>query len=450
MNSQDNAHNPQQQFNSKHPWNKPQSEHPAGMYEDPERPVLPPLASGAAAAYNHPAAPPVSPNPMGYVQPPAAQAQYDSTYQPQIASAQPPQSQPPAVPILPNLNISTPKPPKKLGRKRLFFAVSALIVLVTTLAIIGGIEGPKISRHYRLAGYHNAEAQTQKDLGALHGPLAAADLRKIDSTSAFFAVFAHAAQQRTVQTTTGYYFSTASNDYRQPDTINRVTFDYATKQFSFESDAQSLNAPAGPPDQTKCVGGQLYAYDSAASQPSWVKSTVPQTCAASNVLPAGPNDGLNAGGLSAIQAQTFGDALREDRQLVKVNSVSLAQHAGKQYVRFDITVRQKQPKSGAQYLGMQYFMDAFKRTGLDPATQPYTYLGAGAAGMRVAYYVDPTTQLPAYAELRSADILDAHGKPQPHQTYAYSHVEYTFGGPVPTLDLKAHAPLSLSWPSDKL
>lgn len=442
MNPQDDAQKSQQHFNPTHPWDKPQNKRPTGVYEDPARPVLPPVVSGAADAYSHPSAPPVSPSPMGYV-PSVSQTPYDPAHPSQIASAPQPQT----APVLP---ISTPKTPKKRSRKRLLLVASALTVLVAALAVTAGVEGPRIARHYRLAGYHRAEAQAQKDLSSLQGASTAADVRKIDSTSAFFAVFAHAAQQRTVQTTTGYYFSTASNDYRQPDTINRVTFDYATKQFSFESDTQSLNATAGQPDQMKCVGGRLYEYDAAAPQPDWVKSTVPQACAASDVLPAGPNDGLNTGGLSAAQAQAFGDALREDGQLLKVNGVSLAQHAGKQYVRFDITVRQKQQKPGAQYLGMQYFMDAFKSTGLDPAGQPYAYLGAGAAGMRIAYYVDPTTQLPVYAELRSTDILDSHGKPQPHQTYVYSHVEYAFGGQVPTLDLNTHAPLALGWPSDTL
>ncbi len=278
--------------------------------------------------------------------------------------------------------------------------------------------------------------------------MSAATASKLDPTNTFFAVWAHAAQQQVATTTSSFYFSNSPNDYSRTGDLCQVGFNYDTKQFSYQRASASITG-SSTPDLNRCMGSQEYYYLSSFADHGWQKSDDSSDCTVKLLPLEGLNDGLNAGGLTSAQAQTFVRSLRAEVGLVAVKGLKLVTRQGRPLLRFDVTV--KPIKTGWGYLSLQNFMWAFKDTGADPATLPYSYLGSGGDGLHLSHYVDPSTQLPVYAQIATTPPLDDQGKPEAGEpSYDYYHVEYAFGGNLPTVNITDTAPLKLLWPSEKL
>lgn len=338
---------------------------------------------------------------------------------------------------------SQQKPPKKLRwLKRLGLGFLAVIILAA-LAFGWHTLAPKLMK----AKNTSAENKQLNSLVQAGNSLTDASLAKLDKTDLFFGVFKHASEQQVVATKLGYYFTNKPHQYGGQSTATDTTMNYATKQFSYDSDIYMGDSMA--PDKTRCIDSQPYHFTSGFSSSRWEQSDSDSTaCSFQSVGDFSTNDGINTGGLTSTQADTFVAAIRQVKGLVKVNSATVATHNSKNYIKFDVTITPVKLTDG--YYGMQNFMWAFKDTGLDPAKQPYSYLGSADAGMRLTYYVDPTTQLPAYAQLDTTGQVGTDGKVKSDAIYDYRHVEYTFGGQVPTLTLNDHNPIQFSWPTDKL
>jgi hypothetical protein len=336
-----------------------------------------------------------------------------------------------------------PPKPKKSWLKRLAIGFGVVVVMAV-LGLGAFLAGPI------LRGKLQASDQTSalKKLQSSGSGVTAATVAKLDPTNTFFAVWAHTAQQQVVTTTSSYSYSDSASDNSEPADIRQVGFNYASKQFSYRHDAPSLTGGAGP-DENRCLGPQEYYYLSSFASSGWQKSDDSNDCMLKALPLEGLNDGLNAGGLTSAQADTFVRSLRKTPGLVTVNGLKLATVQGRSLLRFEVTV--KPVKSSQGYFGMQYFMWSFKDTGVDPSALPYTYLGAGGDGAHFAYYVDPGTQLPVYSQIVTTPHLNDSGKPDASdQTYDFYHVEYHFGGDLPQVNITDTSPLKLQWPSEKL
>ncbi len=136
------------------------------------------------------------------------------------------------------------------------------------------------------------------------------------------------------------------------------------------------------------------------------------------------SDGVNTGGLTAEQASTFTNYLREQEGLIIVKDLRLVDHNAKQYLHFTVSLNPIKVK-GTSY-GAQWLMFAFKQTKLDPSTWPYTYASAGGDGLAIEYYVDPATQLPAYSEILTVPREDSENAAYGTEN-DFTQVSYRFG-----------------------
>ncbi|MGF7228450.1 MAG: hypothetical protein ACQR33_00505 [Candidatus Saccharibacteria bacterium] len=412
--------NPQQNSDQQPPYSQPYQPQPT-VAQPPVQPMQTPVAQ-----------PPAQPQPMA----PVPSEPITPSGQPVVIGGGQPPLQPQTFTAA-----SQQKPHKKFRwLKRIALGFLGLVIL-GLLAFAWHVYVPKL-----LKIKTNSAENKQLTSLAKGSTLTNASLAKLNKTDLFFGVFKHAAEQKVVTTKNAYYFSSKPHDYQTAGDMDVTSMDYGTKQYSYDS--TQANADGFGPTFNRCIGAQQYYFDGFYPDLGWQKSDDSRDCSLESVGTFHANDGLNTGGLTSTQADTFVSSLRLVKNLVKVNSATLATHDGKQYIRFDVTINAV--KMGDGYYGMQNFMWSFKDTGLDPSTQPYSYLGAVSDGAHLAYYVDPSTQLPAYTQLNTTGQIESNGKVWSQATYDYRHVEYSFGGQVPTLDLNSTNPITLSWPTDKL
>lgn len=275
------------------------------------------------------------------------------------------------------------------------------------------------------------------------GKIDQSGVTKLDKTAAFYTIFKQAAKQSIVQTKWDVYYTTNDQDKRsQQYTIYNVGINYDSKQYSYTEDSYSTIGTI----QSRCVDGQLYVYNnnSLSVGTGWQPASDSSSCKF-NIVSTRMNDGINAGGLTDGEANTFVQAINQ-AQVIKVNSVSVEEKNGGQYLKFDVNLTPRKAAEGI-YWGMQNLMTAFQSTNIDAEKHPYTYFGAGADGMHLVYYADPTTLLPVYSVATSTPTFNQNGQAVTPDSYSHRFVEYTFPERVvpPTLDDFTLAQFS-AWP----
>lgn len=278
---------------------------------------------------------------------------------------------------------------------------------------------------------------------AKNGKLDQAGVAKLDKTAAFYTIFKQAAQQPIVQTKWDVYYTTNDQDKRgQQFTVYNVGVNYNSKQFSYAEDSYSTIGTI----QSRCVDGQLYVYNnnSLSVGTGWQPASDSSSCKF-NIVTTRMNDGINTGGLTEKQANSFVQAIHQ-AQVIKVNSVAVETKGNAQYLKFDVNLTPRKAAQGI-YWGMQNLMTAFQSTGLDAEKHPYTYFGAGAEGMHLVYYADAATLLPVYSVATSTPTFNQNGQAITPDSYSHRYVEYAFPQRVtpPTLDNFTLAKFS-AWP----
>jgi flagellar basal body-associated protein FliL len=365
----------------------------------------------------------------------------------QTAPVVPPPSGAPTPPLT-VLAPMTPTPPKKKRSaiKIIFFIVIS-IVIIAIASFFSWSSIQTLISHYQVSQQKSSESQLLQTVKQEGVSITSDALSKLDKTTLFFAIFKNAAEQRVVRTKIGSFSSNKAHDNSTITDAQDTTFDYQTKVYSHDSDSYSIN-PASP-DKIRCINGDQYDFVSLYPEDGWQKATSNQYCTTEAVNDFYVGDGVNAGGLTSDQADTFIGALRALPNFFTVDTSSIVKYNDKSFIKLTATVTPQKDTEG-DYWGMQNFMWAFKDTGITPSALPYSYAGAGGDGLKIAYYVDPATQLPVYAQYDTTEILEGDGKPKAEQLYDYRHVEYGFGGSVPTLDLHSHDPISFAWPTDRM
>lgn len=350
--------------------------------------------------------------------------------------------QQPSPQLMPN------QPPKK--RKISWLRYVLLLLLLLIILTLSYFFGPMTYNNIVTSLNRSSQENTLKSLASYGSNITAPDLQKLNKTDAFYGVFANAAQQNITTITSNFLTSQSPTDYaRQGSNLRQVGFNYKTKAFSY-ADAAYDYGSTQPGSMNICIGSQEYSYLRDFSEDGWTKTDASLTSCndLATLSLSGLADGLNTGGLTKSQAQTFTDSLRNTKGLISVNDATLATISGKPLIRFDVTVNRLITEGFSNPLGTQYFIWALKDTNIDLGSWPYSTIGAGADGVHMAYYVDPATQLPVYSQIRTTDILDASGKPESDQSYDYVHAEYQFGGSLPTPNPKTFNGLKLLWPVD--
>lgn len=274
--------------------------------------------------------------------------------------------------------------------------------------------------------------------------LTATALQKVDATNTFYSAFRTASQQPVAQTMWDVYYTKNKKDVRGDQyNLYGVTTDYRTKVYNYDEDDYSNIGII----QTRCLADKQYIFNGSklsGASASWQQASDSTNCSLASVATR-MNDGMNTGGLTAEQSNTFIQQLNKTGS-VKVNSMSLTTQKGAQYIKFDVSVTPKLKTKGV-YWGMQNFMAAFQATGLNAAKYPYTYFGASGDGMSLQYYVDPGTMLPVYAAAVSTPALNAAGNTVTPTSYSHRFIEYAFPGSVPATNLNDHNLITFTtWP----
>ena len=335
------------------------------------------------------------------------------------------------------------------GKKQrlILWGIIALLVLVP--AIILGIwfmtarsndaDKQQTTQQQEKLSYNLEALQT---LGA-NPALAEADVAKLNKTDTFYTVLKQAAQKQIVQTKWDVFY-TAQKDEPRGDkyTMYDTAIDYASKKYTYDENTYSNLGIF----QTRCIDKKQYNFNatSLTTSPSWQPASDSTNCDL-NVATMHLNDGLNTGGLTSEQADTFIRKIR-GQGMLEVNNVSLATNKDKKYLKVDATIT---PKAQGKdlYAGMQLLMNAFQATGLDADKHPYTYFGAGGEGATIQYYVDLSTQLPVYAVMSSIPAFDKSGKPQVSTSWSHRYIEYAFPDKLTEPTLDTHVPIKFTaWP----
>lgn len=333
-------------------------------------------------------------------------------------------------------------------KQRFIMWIVVAIVVVVPALIIGTLfltrqlndSSAKKAAQAMPAVSYNADA-----LKALAAKPTAAGVAQLNKDATFYTVLKQAAMQPVVQTKWDVYFTGQQKGSRGDQySLYNTTIDYGNKSYAYSDDSYSNLGLL----QTRCIGAKQYTYNNSKllGPQSWQPATDSTDCAFSTVT-MHLNDGLNAGGLSDAQANTFLNSLHKSGAL-KVDDVSLATNKGAQYLKVDADIT-PQNMGGGIYWGMQQLMTAFQSTGLNAANQPYTFFGSSGEGVHVSYYVDLSTQLPVYSAMTSTPSYDKFGKPNVTTSWSHRFIEYTFPKSVTAPTLNDHTPISFSaWPDN--
>lgn len=445
------------------PWHVPQPqeqpvqhEHTHGLFEPsvPPRPLQQPVQPVAPHAPN-PQRPLEQSIPLdtSAVPPQAAQSQPTSWMPPAQSDNQPVQPAyggkmaelPPLANSDPSQRVLANGDSKK--QRLILWGIIALLVLIP--AIILGIwfmtarsndaqKQQKTQQQEKLS--YNLDAL--KTLGA-NPTITEADVAKLNKTDTFYTVLKQAAQKQIVQTKWDVFYTSQKDEARGDKyTMYDTAIDYTSKKYTYDENTYSNLGIF----QTRCIDKKQYNFNATTltTSPSWQPATDSTNCDL-NVVTMHLNDGLNTGGLTAEQADSFIRKIR-GQGMLEVNNVSLATNKDKKYLKVDATVTLKDQGKNV-YAGMQLFMNAFQATGLNADKHPYTYFGAGSEGATIQYYVDLSTQLPVYAVMKSTPAFDKSGKPQVSTNWSHRYIEYAFPDKLTEPTLDTHVPIKFSaWP----
>jgi hypothetical protein len=332
------------------------------------------------------------------------------------------------------------------------------LIVVSVLVVLAIVCGAFVVFHKKNNNTGGGSTASTSDLSSqlsllskYGGKLTAGDVSKFNKTSLFYAVFKNASMQNVVHVTSDMYEGNDSTDQstRAYEFLHDSTFNYKTKQLALatqDTKGQFFS---------ECVNGTEYEYEESidpntgSTVNSWSPSA-DNTCDMSDY--AGYiNDGINTGGLSASQAQTYVSGLAGANGLISVNSVSYATHAGAPYIRLVVIVNPINLGNDNGYEGMGVIGGWLKQAGINLTTWPYQSIGNIATGAQLIYYINPATQLPAYSQMNlTYSLSDSTGKQVLNEIYDFQDTQYAFGGTVTPLSTSA-APqaIKLSWPEEK-
>lgn len=300
------------------------------------------------------------------------------------------------------------------------------------------------------AAYYFALNQSPKSISTSAVPtlnqsgLTAESVAALDKDATFWAYIKKAAQQQKLVTT--HLQTTAASKDEAPFSTDyyKIGFDYQTKKFVAAHD-DVTEATGNLPEsrfKRRCPEDGKQFYKGSSSTAEWTETTDDSLCTLDR-LGALMVDGVSAAGLTADQADKMVNYLLDWKGLTSVKQLQLAEKDGKKYLHYTFELTPI-PTDGV-YLGNQYWMWGFKQSGLDPATHPYGYKGAGGSGTHLEYYVDPDTALPVYAEFNALPLKDANGKDRPEQDYTVYKTRYDFTTSTFDASPTNNSNLSLDW-----
>jgi len=353
---------------------------------------------------------------------------------------------------LPPLSGEMPQAPhhkKKMNIKKLLFigglTVFALLIIGLAIAVVLSFSSAKKEEKAKQAAItpvsYNANAI--KATVNADGTLATGKVQALNKTATFYTAFKQAAMQPIVHTKWDVFYTAKENGKRTDQyTMFDVTADYKSKSFTYSDDAYSNIGVL----KTRCIDGQQYTYNGSklVATAGWQPASDSTTCKQS-VVATRMSDGLNTGGLTDKQADTFIQSLNKSQSL-GVKSVTIVDKAGHKYLKLHVTVTPKQQTSRV-YWGMQNFMSAFQSTGITPEKYPYTYFGPANAGLEMDYYIDPATTLPVFSMIDLTPGINNQGAKVTPDTWSQRLVEYDFPKAVTPLTLDDVAPIAFTtWP----
>lgn len=337
--------------------------------------------------------------------------------------------------------------PEKRQRLILWIVVALLVILPAIgigLYLYSSLSkdsnNQKTTQQLEKLTYNN---QALADLAK--GTITQAQVDKLDKKATFFTAFKKAATTQTVQTKWDVFYTKQQDDERGDQyTLYDTTVDYKSKKYAYAENTYSNLGVY----QTRCIEGRQFNFNDSklTTSPAWQPASDSTDCKF-NTVTMHMNDGMNTGGLSDKQADTFIRKI-QGYNMVDVKSVAVAEQAGKQYLKVDAEVAPRKQSDGI-YWGMQLFMNAFQSTGVDAEKHPYTYFGSGREGALVTYYIDPGTQLPVYAVMKSTAPLGKDGKPEAVQSWSHRYIEYAYPSEVVQFKLEDSKPITFStWPTN--
>jgi hypothetical protein len=346
-------------------------------------------------------------------------------------SSQPNSSYPSVQPASQPVMSSTPQPK---SRKKLWIILGIAFVAIW---IVGGLFVAFCSQKGSAPAVVSTEAieKVAKDKALTPNTLAT-----LDKDNTFWAYFKQAAQQTQLTMTKEYYFANSPSEKPTSISYMRSGFDYSSKKIVQAQEEDTRGLPAR--DHRRCYDGKEF-YMSFSGTQGWRDTTSSKTLCDVSKADAAINDGINTGGLTAAQADTFIADIRKQSGLFTVKNLQLTEKNDKKYLHFTIALR---PVASGKYdyMGNQWLMWAFKTTGLDPAAYPYGYVGAGGEGMDIEYYVDPTSKLPVYTEISTTPGKNSDGSEAPQASYSHYRVQYDFGK-LPNVSTTNMQDISISW-----
>jgi hypothetical protein len=314
------------------------------------------------------------------------------------------------------------------------------LIAVATVVVLAGIGYWFFGRSQSATEIPVTNVGVVNDLAK--SALTQADIAKIDKTEAYFAYITSAVQQQKSIILSENKYGTSPTDAEESRDLYKVGFDYQTKKIVFaHDDAYDAQDVA----QDRCYDGNAARH--ATQKSDWYVGPIDaeNPCNLGEHVNYYISDGVTPGGLSEAQAQAYVGYLRKQDGLIVVKDLQLASHNGKQYLHFSVDLNAIRPGGsyGDLYFGGQWLMWAFKETKLDPAAHPFEYRIRGGDGMHIEYYVDPTTKLPVYSEMKSTPLKDKNGKEKPYDAYRDIRTSYQFG--VSEFDASPNSPLSIDW-----
>jgi hypothetical protein len=414
----------------------------------------------------HPHAAPGQPQPVpgyqqpvpGYPQAAPGQRQWPATGHPQPAYPPPPYAgqpphqagfpaqqgfpgQPPyGQPGFPGQQAFPGQPPR--AKRRRGWLIGGGVGIVVVLAVAVGIVALRPSSSDTGGG-------SGSDAGTVLQPGQAVDAQALATVSPdaqFWSFFRRQIQAKIAVVTSSSFSTRESFAAGQFESIFRAGVDHAAKKPFLE---RTYFLAGKPESVDKCIDGaeQTYYLD----DQRWTVEPPdrPETCTAQDHgLLFNGSDGVAPSGLSQTQADAYITALQKKFPgFVKAGKPTLLGADGRQYVRMAVDFGPvKIPGDG--YEGNQIFIWAFKDTGLDGLSWPFTNGHSGATGSHVVYYLDTKTLLPAYSVVSLNPALDDNtGQPSTEDTsYFVGLFQYDYPDALPASTRSDTTPLTLRMP----
>lgn len=355
-----------------------------------------------------------------------------------------------------------PPPRRRRGRIFLLIAVPVVVVAVVAAGVVVYLSQRRTDDVSHESGARSNDAATQLHDAMSDGRLTGQELQGIDPTDLWWAEFRTMLQQPVLHTVHEYTHHATGEVVR-----HQITFDFRNHQFNYEDGAYKnfVNGVSTEAIGNRCVGGKQYVAVKSASYhavpgyhpPLWKQETGGDC----DRIPLNESDQiadcLGTGGLTAKQADLMISDLRKKDEFLQARQATVVTRNNKQYLRFAVEITPVK-LSNDLYYGMQRFMFAFKKTGIDPESYPYTYRGRSADGKRIIMYVDPVTLLPAYEQLSDTARFDDETGVRKEEEYAASQTEDTWveriefdftQKKVVPQNLKDFKDIPMHWPEEK-